>query len=84
MYQHNGITYLSEEEYLLAEPELLRKQNESKQKRKTLLIVLSAILLIIALFLFMAFDLVSNIKKNHPTHPQEEGSSCISSSYSPA
>ena len=35
MYQHNGINNLSEEEYRLAEPDLLRQAREKKKRRKS-------------------------------------------------
>ncbi len=45
MYIRNGITYLSEKEYRLAEPELLRQKQEKQKRSKDLIIALLVILL---------------------------------------
>ena len=78
MYQHKGITYLSEEEYLMRQPELLREQ---RLRRKAILKGLASVLAILLTFLAAACKLASDMKKK-PTQYTKEVSSCISSSFS--
>ena len=79
MYQHNGITYLSEEVYRMRQPELLRKK---RLHRKAIMKGLTAVLAILLIFLAAACKLASDMKKKYPTQYTREVSSCISSSSS--
>ena len=81
MYQHNGITYLSEEENLMRQPELLREQS---LRRKAILKVLAVVLAIFLIFFSAACKLASDMKKKYPTQYTKGVTPCTSSSSSQA
>ena len=82
MYIRNGITYASEEEYLLSEPDRIQAQEEKHRARSRLRTLIAALILLLPFILFAALWL-TEFKRSHPPR-DTEGSSCISSSYSPA
>ena len=82
MYIRDGITYASEEEYLLSEPDRIQAQEEKRRARSGLRTLIAALILLLPFILFAALWL-TEFKRSHPPR-DTEGSSCISSSYSPA
>ena len=82
MYIRDGITYASEEEYLLSEPDRIQAQEEKHRARSRLRTLIAALILLLPFILFAALWL-TEFKRSHPPR-DTEGSSCISSSYSPA
>ena len=83
MYIRDGITYASEEEYLLSEPDRIHAQEEKRRARSGLRTLIAALILLLLPFLLFAALWLTEFKRSHPPR-DTEGSSCISSSYSPA
>ena len=81
MYIRDGITYASEEEYLLSEPDRIQAQEEKHRARSRLRTLIAALILLLPFILFAALWL-TEFKRSHPPR-DTEGSSCISSSSSP-
>ena len=69
MYQHNGITYLSEEEYRLAEPELLRQKQEKQKRTKDRIIALLMILLLLLFIGYLCTPLFKSEAHRRNQHP---------------
>lgn len=83
MYIRDGITYASEEEYLLSEPDRIQAQEEKRRAGSGLRTLIAALILLLLPFILFAALWLTEFKRSHPPR-DTEGSSCISSSYSPA
>ncbi len=81
MYQHSGITYLSEEEYRLAEPDLLRQAREKKKRRKIALLIAAVAAVYLLLLGYTCAELLREARWH--AHPHEHNESAAFSDTLP-